>query len=412
MKKLFALLLLFAILTTGCASPNKYRDVNDDDDNSVEVTEEELSGTFDIYASDKFQAVDSMGRAQYRQLNDGQKTVYKKLDNAVNNMTTGYIKLGNIEEHDLEAAYYALRCDRPEYFWVPSSYTIRTSTDSMEICFAKNDNDWLYTKSQRREIEDDIREELSDFIEVLDEDMSEYELELAIHDYLAEKTVYDHDALLDSDKYNYAWTIVGAFKKGKAVCEGYSRAMQLMCYAVGIECTLITGVTSELHMWNLVKIDGEWYHVDLTANDADSGTYHFFFNVTTEYMLKGREIDSKISTDSDKLLTVDRYNLFVPKCTETENNYHIVNSSYIASMSHAESTIVSQICQAVRNGKKSVEISVSEEIDFVFGEDDVNKRFNLERCISAANAELSSSQQLRSYAYGGVYGALGFVISW
>ena len=37
------------------------------------------------------------------------------------------------------------------------------------------------------------------------------------------------------------------------------------------------------HTWNLVKLDGEWYHIDPTWDDSDD--QHFYFGVTDEMML-------------------------------------------------------------------------------------------------------------------------------
>ena len=126
-------------------------------------------------------------------------------------------------------------------------------------------------------------------------------------------------------------------------------------------------------------------------------------------MLKGRTIDPNVLSVPS---LDDRYNLFLPNCNTTDFNYHIINSSYIASMSQVESTVISHICSAVRSGKRSVEFSVDPKLNFVFGDDDAADRFKLERCISAANAELSATERIRSYSFGGVKGALGFVISW
>ena len=406
MKKITVILLLLVFVLTGCGPLSK-----DGDSGETKSTgERESTVKLDIYPkSEIFDTVGKFDRAQYDVLSKSQKSLYIIMDNAVYGMSTGYVKLGKCSTVDIETAYHALRADRPEYFWLPSTYTLRTSDTGSEIRFAQKDTDWLYSESERKELEEEIKNDLEAFLNTVDGNMTDYELELNVHDFLANRMEYDHSALQDSDGRPQAWSIIGAFEYGKAVCEGYSRAFQLMCFMLGLDCTVVTGETSEPHMWNLVKIDGDWYHVDLTSNDTDSTPSHLFFNVTTDYMLKGRSIDPTASVISD---SDDRFNLFLPRCDENEYNYHIVNSSYIASMSQVESTVVSHICNAVRSGKRRVEFAVSEDLDFVFGDSDVSRKFDLERCISAANAELSATQRIRSYSYGGVKGALGFVISW
>ncbi len=406
MKKVLAVALLLTILLTGCGPLGKA----DDSAEVKSISERDSTVKLDIYPeNDLFDTVDKFDRAQYNTLSKSQKSLYIIMDNAIYDMSTGYIALGKCTSDDIETAYHALRADRPEYFWLPSTYTLRTSGESSEIRFAQKSGDWLYSKSERNKLEKEIKGDLEAFLQMVDGNMTQYELELKAHDHLARLMTYDHAALKEPDTRFYAWSIIGAFKYRKAVCEGYSRALQLMCFMLDIDCTVVTGETSEPHMWNLVNIDDDWYHVDLTSNDTDSNPYHFFFNVTTEYMLKGRSIDPKSNMVAS---ATDRYNLFLPRCDETEYNYHIINSSYIASISQVEATVVSHVCDAVRSGKHRVEFAVSEDFGFVFGNDDASKKFSLERCISAANAELSATQRIRSYSYGGVEGALGFAISW
>ena len=50
----------------------------------------------------------------------------------------------------------------------------------------------------------------------------------------------------------------------KAACGSYARAMKFLCAAVDIPCFTISTKT---HTWNLVYVDGQWLHVDVSAND-------------------------------------------------------------------------------------------------------------------------------------------------
>ena len=63
------------------------------------------------------------------------------------------------------------------------------------------------------------------------------------------------------------------------VCEGYARAMKVLCDQAGIPCVLVSGVAynredtdGEAHMWNNIRIDDKWYAVDVTWNDPMGGT--------------------------------------------------------------------------------------------------------------------------------------------
>lgn len=65
-----------------------------------------------------------------------------------------------------------------------------------------------------------------------------------------------------------------ANKNDGPVCEGYAKAMKLLCEKVGIPCAIPVGLAKssandqgENHMWNYVKLDGKWYAIDVTWND-------------------------------------------------------------------------------------------------------------------------------------------------
>ena len=50
----------------------------------------------------------------------------------------------------------------------------------------------------------------------------------------------------------------------KAACGSYARAMKFLCAAADIPCFT---VSSKTHTWDLVYVDGQWLHVDVSAND-------------------------------------------------------------------------------------------------------------------------------------------------
>ena len=83
--------------------------------------------------------------------------------------------------------------------------------------------------------------------------MTDLQKALALHDWLAIHCRYDH-SLTNYDGRD-------ALVDGTAVCQGYYEAYKMLLDAVGIENAR---AWSSDHVWNLVKIDGEWYHVDPT----------------------------------------------------------------------------------------------------------------------------------------------------
>lgn len=100
--------------------------------------------------------------------------------------------------------------------------------------------------------------------EVTDSSMSPYEQVKAYHDYLVNNNTYQETG----DRSHNA---SGALIDGYAVCDGYSKAFDLLCYLSGIECVRVSGTgNGGGHAWNKVKLNGVWYNVDVTWDDPVS----------------------------------------------------------------------------------------------------------------------------------------------
>lgn len=91
--------------------------------------------------------------------------------------------------------------------------------------------------------------------------LSEVEKALLIHDRLAMICSYCTDQNVD-----VRYTMYGALVRGLAVCDGYARAYAYLLRLAGIENINCSSETLN-HAWNLVLIDGKYYHVDVTWDD-------------------------------------------------------------------------------------------------------------------------------------------------
>ena len=132
--------------------------------------------------------------------------------------------------------------------------------------------------------------------EIITEEMSDYEKELAVHDWMIAWAEYDQAALSslpgaqptpDSDNP------YGFFTGRAAICTGYTSTFQLLMDLLDIECVTVEGTAyngTEDHAWNMVRLNGEWYCVDVTWDDPVSSTpvspaaAHMYFNVTSDFM--------------------------------------------------------------------------------------------------------------------------------
>lgn len=89
-----------------------------------------------------------------------------------------------------------------------------------------------------------------------------------IHDYIIDKSEYDTLKTKNiNDKTYKSNTAYGVLVEGFGICSGYSDAMKLFLDKLNI---INYKVSNDQHIWNLVYLDGEWYHLDLTWDDPVS----------------------------------------------------------------------------------------------------------------------------------------------
>lgn len=100
------------------------------------------------------------------------------------------------------------------------------------------------------------------------------------------KALYLHDTLATQTEYvdtndNIEHAAYGALVNGEAVCQGYSHAYGLLLKRCGIKSSVVTS-NQMGHEWNIVKVNGNFYHVDVTWDDP---TYDTLGYVRHEYFL-------------------------------------------------------------------------------------------------------------------------------
>lgn len=101
------------------------------------------------------------------------------------------------------------------------------------------------------------------------------EAEPLLNDY--DKLKYFHDTIINNCVYDVAapnaHTAYGALCEGRAVCDGYAMAFQLLCEKAGLAALPVYGKGQDYtgnvvdHIWNKVVCGGEWYDVDVTWDD-------------------------------------------------------------------------------------------------------------------------------------------------
>lgn len=136
--------------------------------------------------------------------------------------------------------------------------------------------------------------------------MSNYEIAKALHDYLATHNEYDM-RLYSGNLPALSRTSYGALVNRTSVCAGYALAYERLMDQVGIPCEYVTGMTTNgYHAWNIIQIDGEWYHVDATWDDPTPDREGY---VRYKYFLKSDKAMSRdhVSWEASHTCTSTKY---------------------------------------------------------------------------------------------------------
>lgn len=157
----------------------------------------------------------------------------------------------------------------------------------------------------------------------------DYEIELALYKYLVDNVKYSK--VVDNNQTYVTsvpttHTMFGVLVDQVAVCDGYAKAYMYLMNACGIPTKFVGGYSEGVgHAWNIVKIQGKYYHVDVTWGDTDdaySANYYTYFNENDEHMRKTHIWDER---KYPKAQSTEHNFLFLP--IEMKNIYKVKSSS-------------------------------------------------------------------------------------
>lgn len=163
--------------------------------------------------------------------------------------------------------------------------------DTSAICSAWERGDPSGLSEYDRDIYDAARRVLD---EVLRDGMSDYEKEEAVYGWIVRNVDYDwshQNRMKETPRESF--TPYGGLVKRMAICLGYASSFQLLMDLAEVECITVVGAAHEStsdHGWNMVRLNGEWYCVDVTwdANARESVGMNLknwqYFNITSDEM--------------------------------------------------------------------------------------------------------------------------------
>lgn len=202
-------------------------------------------------------------------------------------------------------------------------YYVNQSGTAIKVIYDENS---ITTAKKQKKIQSKVPKIIE---QIILEDMTDLEKELAINQYLCDTIEYDEAALANAeendfmrvdDEFKDSFTAYGALINGECVCAGYAAAFKLLAEAAELDAIVVTGFLegSLTHAWNKVKIDGEWEIVDVTNNDNE-------FLVNALLNLPNHAGDIVLVEDKDFALDkkIDKYS-----ADHEENEYYRICNKY------------------------------------------------------------------------------------
>ena len=198
----------------------------------------------------------------YQHMSKQQQAAYHSLLKGIHALESE-ILLPKLEAEALYQVFFQMRLDHPEVFWL-TGYKYRYYKDSPNLIFVP---EYLFEKEKVKEHQKAMKARVEKLVRPA-KDFTEWEKEKYVHDFICKNVQYD------KLKKAYSHEIIGPLGQGVGVCEGIAKAVKVLLDALGVWCVIaICGNNPDKgikyrHTWNIVRINGEYYHLDVTFDNT------------------------------------------------------------------------------------------------------------------------------------------------
>jgi Uncharacterized protein involved in cytokinesis, contains TGc (transglutaminase/protease-like) domain len=171
---------------------------------------------------------------------------------------------------DIDEVFFAVRQDDPYLFFL--SKMLRVETYLKEITVIPK---YLFSSFKEKRYLKKIDDEVNGILNGLPDDP--LEKEKAVYKAMTSKVTSP-----DERKKEENYSMIGALLRGVATCDGTALATKVLMNRAGIRCGCVHGTKGDGtgHMWNIVELNGSFYHLDATKG----GYLDNIFNLTDEEM--------------------------------------------------------------------------------------------------------------------------------
>ena len=221
----------------------------------------------------------------YTKLNKQQQAVYHAMQQCLMNLAEEW-QMPRVSGEELYNIFFQLRLDHPEIFWA-TGFKYRYYENSGNLIFLP---EYLFEKAKIREHQKAMTSRIEKLVRPA-KSMSELEKEKYVHDFICQNVRYD------KLKKSYSHEIIGPLGQGVGVCEGIAKSVKVLLDALGVwNVIAICGNNPEKgikyrHTWNIVKIGGSCYHLDVTFDNSlgDEEIRYDYFNLDDKNIFRDHE---------------------------------------------------------------------------------------------------------------------------
>lgn len=222
----------------------------------------------------------------YNHMKKEEQAVYHAMKSGITSLASSFA-IPRLEGRQLSEIFFRLRLDCPEIFYV-TGFHYRFYPDSTNVEMIP---EYLFDKAKIKDHQKAMRSRVEKLARPA-AGMSQLEKEQYIHDFICQNVHYD------KLKKPYSHEIIGPLGQGVGVCEGIAKSVKILCDALGIWCVIAISDNNPekqiryRHAWNIVKIDGTYYHLDATFdNTLGRGTMlrYDYFNLGDERFFRDHE---------------------------------------------------------------------------------------------------------------------------
>lgn len=249
---------------------------------------------------------DKGSKYYYSRLAEREQEIYHRISESLLRFETT-LSIGRISSADVQRIINAVLFDNPVFFYL-NSQNIRLvqSPVGLELWFQYD-----YSQLEAEALWQAAQKKLDKFMHTrIKTDMKPLAKQIEAHRWMQQNIT-----IAEKPYTKECFSLVGALVKGSCVCEGFAHAYKLICDRLHLASIIVTGTavlpdkTTELHAWNITRINGVTAHIDVTWDTIGGFGSYDYFNLT----------DDEIAVDH----IFDRNNY--PACFSNSLSYFALN---------------------------------------------------------------------------------------